>query len=772
MLKKSLSTIISVILALTLCIGTCTSAFAASSGKKYVKEVILSYGDTEETAKQWLTDNGYEVLDNNLNDGADNTLSTKRAVYLGYKTTDKASEAITDMKLMNMKGGYSIQDYQMMLSEQKDNLKVFFDNFKVAVQEYRDNYAAGQKRAVAAHDLLNMLYDDDTQQDLGDLLLNRVREEYTDDEYNALSDEQKAKVGDMTTILMQGNANAILTMEQTIATATDESETPWTNRYQEAKTYDEMLEDLMDNEDLTVNDAEKELASRYDDDAKKIAASFENYKEDMQQSYIDTDLTLDTTEEEIEAYQKAHEDFDYAKWCALATQYTVLENLSNDDITLFDLIMGNDYDVTGDDIYLLYPLVSVLTDGQRACLDFLSTYQLISLGINSDDATEATMNAFNITSNSDVNNISVYDGVDRTVYGEDVALTGDAYKMQVSTGNSAAENWYTSISATTIALFSSFAVSTVATVFCWKYSSYLNTIAKQSAAQTAEAIQKANTQVRIAEGVIKDYQGMQADARRISDVGMEQHYAALEKQWQNEKLPKAVAEQKKVLSASNSASSWSKFMNYAKVGMTCLTAVLLAFSIWSTVDDLIDYYNATYTPIPSNMVNQGVNEKDEKVYTYYKAVKCNRVAQNMVTDKTELLGDYGDLNGDVGKQWVALYTTTDSAAGNPITTDFKVQYKDTNVPGERTALSIFCESVAQNLTNKKAGYTYADSNGGIYLFFATDASANTLAGSAISDGGYYVLVGGGCAIVAAAIAFFVGKSVGKKGKKGDDLANA
>ncbi len=769
MLKKTLSAVISVILVLTLCVGTCSSAFAASSGKKYVKEVILSYGNTAEEAKKWLTDNDYEVLDNNLNDGADDTFSTKRAVYLGYKTTDKASEAITDMKVMNMKGGYSVQDYQMLLSEQKDNLKVFFDNFKVAVQEYRDNYNAGQQRAIAAHDMLNMLYDDDTQQNLGDLLLNRVREEYTDEEYNALSAEDQAKVGDMTTILMQGNSNAILTMEQTIATATDESGTPWITRYQEAKTYDEMLEDLMDNEDLTVNDAEKELASRYDDDAKKIAASFENYKEDMQ-SYIDTDLTLDSTEEEIEAYQKAHEDFDYAEWCALATQYTVLENLSNDDITLFDLIMGNDYDVTGDDIYLLYPLVSVLTDGQRACLDFLSTYQLISLGINSDDATEATMNAFNITSNSDVNNISIYDGVDRTVFGEDVALTGDAYKMQASTGNSAAENWYTSISATTIALFSSFAISTVATVFCWKYSSYLNTITKQFATQSAEAIEKANSQIRIAEGCIKDYQAMQADARKIADIGMEQHYADLERQWANEKLPQAVAERDNALAASNSASSWSKYMNYAKVGMTCLTAVLLAFTIWSTVDDIIDYYNATYTPIPSNMVNQGVNEKDEKVYTYYKAVKCNRVQQGMVTDKTELLGDNGDLNGDVGKQWVALYTTKDSAAGNPITVNFRVQYNNTKIPDDRIPLSIFCESTVQNLTNEKSGYTYSDGKNGIYLFYSAEESA--FAGSVISDGGYYVLVGGGCAIVAAAIAFFVGKSVGKKGKKGDDLVNA
>ena len=757
--NKFLSVIISIVLVFALCIGTCTSAFAASSGKKYVKEVILSYGNTADEAKKWLTDNDYEVLDSNLNDGADDTFSTKRAVYLGYKTTSKADEAITDMKVMNMKGGYSIQDYQMLLSEQKDNLKVFFDNFKVAVQEYRNNYNAKQQRAIAAHDMLNMLYDDDTKQNLGDLLLNRVREEYTDEEYNALSADEQAKVGDMTTILMQGNSNAILTMEQNIAMATDESETPWVNRYQDAKTYDEMLEELMDSDNLTVNDAEKELASKYDDDAKKIALNIENYRTYVAKYDID-ELSLESTEAELEAYQKEHEDFDCSAWLAVHMQCEVLKALTNDDVTLYDLIFSDDYDVTGDDMYMLYPLVSVLSDGQRACLDFLSLYQLISLGTNDDTTAKATMDELGIASSEELKNVSVYDGIDRTVFGEDVALTGDAYKLQASTGNSAAENWYSSFSTTTIILVTSFAVSTAMTAGSWIYSSHLSKVAdhiksydlywaKRSVYESKNLIDHSETslsQLRSAGETEK----ADALAKRIDGY--------------KERYDKELDTLKETKAASESASSWSKIMNYASVAMTCITAVLLAVSIWSTVDDIIDYYNATYTPIPSNMVNQGVSEKDEKVYTYYKAVKCNRVAQNMVTDSTKLLGDYGDLNGDVGKQWVALYTTTDSAAGDPITTDFKVQYKDTNVPGDSTALSIFCESVAQNLTNKKAGYTYADSKGGIYLFYGTDE--NALTGSIISDGVYYVLVGGGCAIVAAAIAFFVGKSVGKKGKKG------
>ena len=230
--RKFYRILISLVLVLTICFGTCTSGFAATGGgSKYVKEMVISYGDTADEAKAWLTDNGYEVLDYNLNEGADDTFSTERAVYLGYTTTNNANEAITDMKLMNMQGGYSVQDYQMLLDEQKTNIKSFFKNFEVAVKEYRENYNAGQARAIAAYETLNMLYDDDTQQNIGDLLLNKVREEYTDEEYNALSDAEKAKVGDMTTILMHANGDAILTIEQTIAMATDDSDTLWIERY-------------------------------------------------------------------------------------------------------------------------------------------------------------------------------------------------------------------------------------------------------------------------------------------------------------------------------------------------------------------------------------------------------------------------------------------------------------------------------------------------------------------------------------------------------------
>jgi hypothetical protein len=760
--KKLYRVLISLVLVFTICFGTCTNGFAATgSGGKYIKEVIISYGDTADEAKAWLTENGYEVLDKNLNEGADDTFSTARAVYLGYTTTNDANEAITDMKLMNMKGGYSVQDYQMLLDEQKTNIRNFFKNFKVAVKEFRENYNAGQARAIAAYETLNLLYDDDTQQNIGDLLLNKVREEYTDEEYNALSDEEKAKVGDMTTILMQGNADAVLTIEQTIATATDDSDTLWTERYQDAKTYDEMVDELMESKNLTVDQAEKELASEYDADAKLIAANFDSYK-DYLGTYTNADISFTNSVEEIEAYADANEDFNMSEWFAVGTQYEVLSVLENDDVSLLDLITSDEYDVENGDRYMLYPLVASLTDGQRACLEFLPTYQLVALGINSDEATEARMEQLDVSQYDGLQNVSVYANVDRSMFSDDIALTGDAYRLQNSTGENASGGTSSAISTPTIVLLSSLACSTAATAFCWTYGSHL----KKLSSKLSSAKFRANYDVGLSKNTIRIVEN-----RLKTNLTEAERAINLEKLDDfNNMLAREKQTQSAAISAYESNQTWQKIFQYASIAMTCVTIALMVASLWSTWQDLQEYYNVDFTPIPSKMVNQGVDDNDKKVYTYYSAVKCNRVDQGMVTDSTKLLGDYGDLNGDVGRQWVALYTTTDKAAGDPITTDFTVQYNDTNLPNDdSTALSIFCESTAQNLTNEQAGYTYADSKDGIYLFYETDSSV--FAGS-VFTGGNYVLVGGLSALVAAVIFFFIGQAVGKNGRRKKETANA
>ena len=738
-MKRIIKLVISLVLSFTCVLQPC-SAFAASiTGKTYVKEMIISYGKTENDAKTWLKNKGYKIIDNNFNEGADDTFSTKRAVYLGYKTTSNVDEAITDMKLMNMKGNYSVEDYQLLLEEQKAGIKIFINNFITAINEYRDNYKKGQERAVAAHDILNLMYDDDTEQNLGDLFLNKIKEEYTDAQFNALSKSEQNQIADMTTILMQSNATAVLAIEQIIALATDSGDSVWSERYLSAKTYDDMIEDLMDNENLNLSKAVSKLASEYDTDAKAISSKLDDYKTYLS-AYTDSEIKLTNTKEEIDAYFADKDSLEYASWYTAGVQYEALNLLENDGESLADLIFDDDYDLETEDRSLLYPLVSVLTEGQRACLDFLPMYQLVSLGINDNDSIKTAMEKFDYDLVEE-GSISIYDGVDRSIFSSQVALTNAASNLQNSTGKDYSGNWFNEgISTATKVLCVAFGVTVIATGASLVASNLLAKAAKNFELRTS--IMENGGVDDVIDGVVK----------HINNVSSE-NFEGLE----NEEL-KLLRE----FTKSGNARFWSKALRYIGLATTVISVLLMGFSLISTYNDLKEYYNVDFTPIPMHMVNQGIDENNEKVYTYYTAVKCNREEAQMVTDNTKLLGAYGDLNGDVGKQWVALYTTTDKSAGDPITAKFLVQYSNSNIPDDDTALSMFGESVAQNLTNEKAGYTYSNDKNGIYLFYSTDATA--YAGSIFSNG-FYAMIGAGVMSVIAVVSYFVIYGIKKKKNK-------
>ena len=125
---KNPTKLISMILALLMLV-TCLpiTAFAAAE-KTYIKEVRISTASDESTAKQWLTENGYLVLDVNLNQksGGD-------AVYMGYITTTNPDEAITDMAVMQMDGGYSFAEYQALVEQQRQDIDDMIDILETSI---------------------------------------------------------------------------------------------------------------------------------------------------------------------------------------------------------------------------------------------------------------------------------------------------------------------------------------------------------------------------------------------------------------------------------------------------------------------------------------------------------------------------------------------------------------------------------------------------------------------------------------------------------------
>ncbi|MBR3289688.1 MAG: hypothetical protein IKI63_02795, partial [Clostridia bacterium] len=203
-------------------------------------------------------------------------------------------------------------------------------------------------------------------------------------------------------------------------------------------------------------------------------------------------------------------------------------------------------------------------------------------------------------------------------------------------------------------------------------------------------------------------------------------------------------------SLADSSAKWGKL----KTAGTVITALLAIGSIALTAYDLYRYYNVDYTPIPQYIVDEAdityTDADGSKLVTrndtaYYRAVLTNRPESH---DQYKSLNNYADLNGDAGKEWLALYCAQQDG-GEPILADsFQVVTGSTSIPeGYTKGIHMFGSNAAANLTDSR--YTYNDDLNGIYLYFKTEAAAAAGTASAFSRGSYAMVGGSGLVIGAA-----------------------
>ena len=134
--------------------------------------------------------------------------------------------------------------------------------------------------------------------------------------------------------------------------------------------------------------------------------------------------------------------------------------------------------------------------------------------------------------------------------------------------------------------------------------------------------------------------------------------------------------------------------------------------------------NRQQLAIPTVIVDKDV----ESTVTGYVAYSC--VLWNKDRNDDSGRDNRGDLNGDAGDQWLALYTTTDKAMGTPILAD-SIVAKTGKAGGENVPsgdgyepLSMFGNESAQNLVDEQ--YSYNDSVNGIYVWYQKEVSKDTI----------------------------------------------
>ena len=758
-MKRVCTSILAILLAVLTGVLSPMQALAATT-PVYISEIKLFMDDYSAAEAE-----GYTLLKigNNpvdLNQDAGGGLGSKgdRAVYFGYKTTTNRDEAITDLALMNMKGGYSVKDYEYLMETQmKSQIIPLVDTFLAAINEYRENYSNGNQRAVYLYGILNKMIDDDTGMGLGELLLNDTVYESAKPVWDALSAEEKENTtfytvnqqvrdslpaaeknshADILTIIAQSNGKATLMLLNLLTRAADTNDSTWLERFSEIS-YD----DLVDSTGMTPTDAEKELAKLYDDDAYliletwtalqddllkyedycEIAASYDENKLKEIEQKLDalTKVGEDTDEEEL---QQALADYEEALVAQLeflhALKAIMLHDSLNEteyaDGTFLDFFTQS-YEDVADDPTVLYPLVASFSNGQRVGLEYISLEEMLMIALSDEDA-------YADTDLDALEPVSIYDGVDRSIYEKDaVALTSDAlradFSEQVEEQNGLLSNW-------TIASWAMTGVMAVgaitSTVFMAHYKANVNQILRQMSKLTHE----------------KDFMQF---ARQIKTVDASGNPVTKTVFWDN---------------IYNSRAAFCKWM---AVGFTVAMVIIAAVSVYLTWQDLQAQYHVDYTVIPRHMVDEkdliGYNRKGEKIIlknqsAYYKAVACNR------TDSAEfynVLGTCADLNGDVGKQWLALYAVKNEAMEPILASSLIAVVDSVECPaGYETGIHMFGSDAAFNLNNPH--YDWANDAPSVYVYFQTDNTAPSTAGTIFSGGTVALIGGAGIALGAACCA--------------------
>ena len=790
-MKKLLTAITSAVLCMTMLILAPTQVVASAADnteQKYISEVKIGMGVTSDQASKELLDEGYTILkddngnyaDLNKDAGAASPLKegpNQKIVYLGYKTTSEAGNAITDLAVMNMDGGYSFEDYEKLMQSHLDTqIKPFVDRFIATLKEYRENLqkpqdSANYKRANYYKALLNKLTDDDTGgKPLGDLLVNQTKYEMGEEAYNALSDEEKKNHCDILTLLMQGNGQAILLMETELTKSADSSNSTWVDRFKETS-LDKLTKKVKnENPNMTPSEINKELDKRYNDDAKKILEKWEafneilinydnageNIKKAVEGNTADKSISINenSTDSEIqEAATKASDTQTKVVSGGLAAEeiaaHDYLETVEYGDGTMLEFFERDKSEFEdSENIRELYPIVDSLTGGQLAGLDFLSIKDMVVMALTDE-------NGFKKVDLNDVLTASIYQDVNREIYEKGgVALTDAAMRAKATAQESTP----------------TFKLSTLGSVL-WTCTAVSGAAAAASAIAHAKLKNspylKALTEYQ---DKMKSYQTiMNKDGKGFGNLTSDQKTA-----YKNLLSKKNAYENSEVYQKALFKSNITK---YLAAGFTVLGAVLAGVSIYTTIEEMKAFYKVEFTPIPKYIVDRAditaVNQKGETVMVknqtaYYKAVLCNRTAGSSAFEKKnyEILKDRNDLNGDVGMQWLSLYSVK-YENGTPILADsLKVKLGKGDAPeGYTNGIHRFGEKDTFNLTSRL--YCYNDPSEGTYVYFKNDTSTVkdlTAAGSSFSGGSLVIGIVVG-ALAGCALTLLLLKVVNKKKKR-------
>ena len=745
-MKRILSLVLAVIIGVTASVN----AFAASAKKTYISELVAVTASSADDAKSQLEKAGYKLLSNaNVNS------TLKSGVYLGYKETENADEAITDIAGMNMKGKFSYSDYKTIMEQNREAIKETIDDFLPVIAEFQENYKAEKSAALAAYKAMNVFKDDDSGKLMGDYLVD-------------FKTEDESQVQKLTDTFMQANSMIIYSIMQQAAFAGDDSGDTLIDRMVKtgpdgiakkfkglypsvAKANQAMAAEYGETANVIYNDwnnvyeyiceTEKELI-KYDEDGNIMATEEIFEVEDAS----DLDGLNEEQESYIEGLNAMIDTADVSADVIDFTLYNLLAITEYGDGTLLDFFKRPASEVKKEE---LYPLIDAMSEGQRSQigmngLKYTLECAFSDIDEDSEDSEESIETVEAVAESFETT--SIYDGVDRSIFEDGVAFTSAATEHEKTTG----ESWLTKL--TGIETDRSFWLNTMiisSLMTCVLVATYIGaSFAHRTQlleyGELLKARETARTEFQLRKdfiaGKIDTYKGWTKETAFVDGANSEGFDKFL------------LEEQKAYRKAINDPYSY----NYSTVPqiIRCMSLVLLVVAL---AVDIYSIYQYITTPepeeeqIPHHIMTAMATPYGED-YVYYQTVK-------------NLNGEAADTNNheaDVDTGWLVLYTTKDAAAGDPILAEnMKIQTGSSSFKEGTSFVHLFNETSALNLTAEL--YTsVSDKANGTYLLFNRDAS--TLIGAAITNGSAALIGAGGLAL-GAVLGAVIAKLTGKKKKE-------
>ena len=396
------------IISLLLIVATLFTTFAvnvsAAREEEFISEVALIYEDSVEDALEAIKGTDWKLFEKDLNANADYMIDD--GVYLIYKTSTNVEDAITDLRVMDMYGGYDSSNYERQLEESRKAYTAIVADLRVAADEFRTAYIGNDPMAALAKKQMSFYQDVKTEGGtetgmlMGDFFLNMP------------SDEQVVQV------LFEGNGIVVSNLLTLLAIGI-------------SGTNDKTLEERIAEKYAIKNELSDTL---YYDDALILYKSFENIRAKL--------LRYDALAAEYNLSDENMTEEEFAFISEYATIVKILKDITLDpiaEVTLADVIHTGTYTYKD-----LYPIAAALTKGQMALVKMGLLETILQYGAPSASPEELNqvLDEYIAEVNQEQNNIfskgiDVYTGVDRSIFKGSLAMTTAATRQQALTG----ETW-------------------------------------------------------------------------------------------------------------------------------------------------------------------------------------------------------------------------------------------------------------------------------------------------------------------------------------------